>query len=80
MDGWSIVRSPVVLIEIAWFAKDWQGIEQVFRLERTARILKTNQIRHEVVYGLSSLSMRQAPPERMLCLIRDHWAIENKLH
>ncbi len=63
-----------------WFAKDWQGIEQVFRLERTARILKTDQLRHEVVYGLSNLSMRQAPPERMLSLVRDHWAIENKLH
>lgn len=63
-----------------WFGKDWEGIEQVFRLERTGRILKTQQIRHEVVYGLSSLSLRQAPPERMLQLIRDHWAIENGLH
>jgi predicted transposase YbfD/YdcC len=63
-----------------WFAKQWEGMEQVFRLERTARILKTNQTRHEVVYGLSSLSMRQAPPARMLSLVRDHWAIENKLH
>jgi predicted transposase YbfD/YdcC len=63
-----------------WFAKDWKGIEQVFRLERTARILKTDQTRHEVVYGLSSLSMCQAPPQRMLSLVRDHWAIENKLH
>ena len=24
--------------------------------------------------------MRQAPPARMLWLVRDHWAIENKLH
>jgi predicted transposase YbfD/YdcC len=63
-----------------WFSKQWEGIEQVFRLERTVRLLKTNQMRHEVVYGLSSLSMRQAPPARMLSLIRDHWAIENKLH
>ena len=63
-----------------WFGKKWEGIEQVFRLERTARLLKTNQTRHEVVYGLSSLSMRQAPPQRMLLLVRDHWAIENKLH
>jgi predicted transposase YbfD/YdcC len=38
-----------------WFAKQWQGIEQVFRLERTARILKTGEIRHQIVYGLSSL-------------------------
>jgi predicted transposase YbfD/YdcC len=63
-----------------WFAQQWEGIEQVFRLERTARILKTNQIRHEIVYGLSNLSLRQAPPARMLSLVRDHWAIENQLH
>src|SRR6516164_11770551 len=25
-----------------WFAKQWEGIEQVFRLERTTRILKTD--------------------------------------
>jgi hypothetical protein len=64
----------------SWFAKDWEGIEQVFRLERTARILKTNQMRHEVVSGLSSLSMRQAAPAHILSLVRDHWAIEKKLH
>ena len=63
-----------------WCAKQWEGIEQVFRLERTARILKTDQMRHEVVYGLSSLSMQLAPPARMLSLVRDHWAIENTLH
>ena len=34
-----------------WFSKQWEGIEQVFRLERTVRLLKTNQTRHEVVYG-----------------------------
>jgi hypothetical protein len=46
MDDWSIAGSSVALIEIAWFAKQWHGIEQVFRLERTARILCTGQIRH----------------------------------
>ncbi len=63
-----------------WFGKQWEGIEQVFRLERTRHILKTGAIEHEVIYGLSSLSMRQASPARMLSLVRDHWAIENKLH
>jgi predicted transposase YbfD/YdcC len=63
-----------------WFGKQWEGIEQVFRLERTALLFKTGQLRHEVVYGLSSLSMQQAPPVRLLALIRDHWAIENRLH
>lgn len=63
-----------------WFGKQWEGIEQVFRLERTARTLKTGEVHHEVVYGLSSLSMRKAPPARMLDLVRNHWAIENRLH
>jgi predicted transposase YbfD/YdcC len=34
-----------------WFGKQWPGLEQVFRLERTACILKTGEIRHQVVYG-----------------------------
>lgn len=63
-----------------WFGKQWQGIEQVFRLERTATILKTGEVRHQIVYGLSSLSLREAPPKRMLALIRAHWHIENRLH
>ncbi|GHO75972.1 ISAs1 family transposase [Ktedonobacter sp. SOSP1-85] len=63
-----------------WFGKDWEGIEQVFRLERTTRILKTGRLRHEVVYGLSSLSMSEASPQRILQLVREHWAIENRLH
>jgi len=48
-----------------WFAKDWQGIEQVFRIERTVRLLKRGEVRHEVVYGLSSLTLQQAPAARM---------------
>jgi len=63
-----------------WFAKDWQGIEQVFRIERTVRLRKSEEVRHEVVYGLSSLSLHQAPVARMLALVREHWAIENRLH
>lgn len=63
-----------------WFAKDWQGIEQVFRIERTVRLLKRGEVRHEVVYGLSSLTLQQAPAARMLALVREHWQIENRLH
>ena len=63
-----------------WFAKQWLGIEQVFRLERTTRLLKTGEIRHQVVYGLSNLSLRHGSPERMLTLIRTHWHVENRLH
>ncbi len=63
-----------------WFAKDWQGIEQVFRIERTVRLLKSGEVRHEVVYGLSSLTLHHAPAVRMLALVREHWHIENRLH
>lgn len=63
-----------------WFGKKWRGIEQVFRLERSTRLLKSGKLRHEVVYGLSSLCLHHAPPTRMLTLIRDHWSIENRLH
>ncbi len=52
----------------------------MFRIERTVHLLTSGQVRHEVVYGLSSLSVRQAPATRMLALVRDHWAIENRLH
>jgi len=62
-----------------WFGKEWEGIAQVFRLERTATLLKTGEVRHQVVYGLSSLSLQEAPPQRMLALIRAHWKIENRL-
>jgi predicted transposase YbfD/YdcC len=63
-----------------WCGKQWEGIEQVFRLERTVRILKTGMLRHEVVSGISSLSLSKAPPSRMLDLVREHWGIENRLH
>ncbi|WP_211221416.1 ISAs1 family transposase [Ktedonobacter racemifer] len=59
-----------------WLEDEWEGVEQVFRLKRSIRLLKTHQLRHEVVYGLSSLSMQHAPPERLLRLVRDHWSIE----
>lgn len=63
-----------------WFGKQWEGLEQVFRLQRTVRFLKTGRTRQEVVYGLSSLPLGKAPPSRMLHLVREHWGIENRLH
>jgi predicted transposase YbfD/YdcC len=63
-----------------WFGKKWEGIQQVFRIERTRRILTTAEVQQEVVYGLSSLSLREAPASRMLEVVRNHWMIENRLH
>ncbi len=51
---------------------------QVFhpRRERTIRGKTTI----EDVYGITSLTPEQAPPKKLLTLIRSHWAIENQLH
>lgn len=58
--------------------RDWGEVGQVFRLqrERTSRD-KSNT---EVVYGWTSLSHQCCSPKRLLQLIRDHWAVENRLH
>lgn len=59
---------------------DWPGLAQVFRLERTAHLVAQATTRHEVVYGITSLPPRAAPPARLLDLVRQHWGIENGLH
>lgn len=63
-----------------WFGKDWQGIAQVFRLQRTTCVLKESTLRQQTVYGLSNLPMNQVQAPQMLQLIRAHWRIENRLH
>jgi len=59
---------------------DWPFLKQVFKLERTITTLKTGQIRHEVVYGISSLNAEQASPSQLLTMLRSYWQIENGLH
>lgn len=59
---------------------DWPGVAQVFKLERRTICLATGEVRHEVVYGLTSLAAEKAPPKRLLSLIRQYWGIENGLH
>jgi predicted transposase YbfD/YdcC len=57
---------------------DWPGLAQVARLTRTRRIATKEST--EVVYLVTSLSVAEASPARLLDLARAHWAIENKLH
>lgn len=61
-----------------WFAHEWSGIEQVFRIERI--VVKKGKISHEVVYGLTNLSPQEAGPAEIGAFVRAHWAIENRLH
>ena len=61
-----------------FFATTWTGVSQVFRLRR--RVQKPLVCTQQIVYGLTSLSPQKADATRLLELIRDHWAIENRLH
>jgi hypothetical protein len=54
--------------------------QQVMRIERITLMLKSGKQRHEVVYGITSLSPLQASPQQLLELNRGHWSIENSLH
>ncbi len=59
---------------------DWAGAEQVFKLERWFIRVKDGHRTHEIVYGLTSLTAREADSYRLLEIVRTHWQIENGLH
>ena len=58
----------------------WPHLQQVFKLEHWATLLKDHTQREEVVYGLTSLSREEADAERLLEITRSYWGIENGLH
>jgi predicted transposase YbfD/YdcC len=59
---------------------NWPHAEQVFRVERRFERMRDGKVTHQVVYGITSLTARQASPQRLLELTRKHWHIENGLH
>jgi predicted transposase YbfD/YdcC len=59
---------------------NWPGVAQVFRLERTRWHPRYRGKTRQVIYGLTSLSPQQAPPDKLLGLVRKYWGIENGLH
>ena len=71
------VRRLVASTDLA-ASLDWPGLAQVFRLERTWR--EHGVSKQALLYGITSLSPADGPPERLLALKRGHWAIENGLH
>jgi predicted transposase YbfD/YdcC len=73
------IRELVATTELNEFlAGQWAGVTQVFCLTRT--VYEGDQMRQEVVYGITSLSPTQASAQRLLELVRAHWTIENRLH
>jgi predicted transposase YbfD/YdcC len=61
-----------------FLANTWPGVGQVFRLRR--RFHHPFKCTQQIVYSFTSLTPAQAGPDRLLELVRAHWAIENKLH
>jgi predicted transposase YbfD/YdcC len=58
---------------------DWPAVAQVFRLETIIQFPNGKRTR-QVVYGLTSLTAKEANPTRLLQLIRQYWGIESGLH
>lgn len=58
----------------------WPALQQVFRIERSVIVKKTDQQRQEVTYGITSLTPEKADAATLLRFVRHHWCIENKSH
>jgi hypothetical protein len=72
------IREIVASTELnEYLASKWTGVAQVFRLTRT--VTEDGLTHTEVVYGLTRLSPKHASAARLLDLVREHWAIENRL-
>ncbi len=59
---------------------NWPHAAQVFKLERFTHRCRDGKKSYEVRYGLTSLTPKEASPQRLLALVREHWQIENGLH
>jgi predicted transposase YbfD/YdcC len=61
----------------------WPGVRQTFQITRevawTDRTTGEQRTSREVVYGLTSLSRKQADAAKLLSLNRGHWTIENRV-
>lgn len=57
---------------------DWPGVEQVCVLERVRGVGGVEQ--RETVFGITSLTPKEASAGRRLELTCGHWGIENELH
>lgn len=71
------IRRIAVSSEVAAHL-NWPGAAQVARIERHRRVHGRDSV--EVAYLVTSLSAKEADPQRLLALNRAHWAIENRLH
>jgi len=70
-------RTETTTTDLAAYVGDrWEGIEQVFRIERRVTSTKSGKTTTEVCYGITTLPPSQASPTRLGRLVRRHWHIE----
>lgn len=55
-------------------------LTQAARVHRWRRRDASGKVTRETVYVITDLTARQASPERLGRLVREHWAIENREH
>jgi len=55
-------------------------VRQVFRVERHTTDLQGSLLRHEMSYGVTSLSEQKATASDVLRYCRAQWEIENRIH
>jgi hypothetical protein len=60
-------------------SSDWPGLEQVFQITTRTRY-HTGKQTERVRYGVTSLTMAEASPARLLAVTLAHWGIEGGLH
>ncbi len=58
---------------------DFPGLKQVAEVKKRVVFLKTGVVNESTEYLMSSLAVKQTPPDKILGLMRGHWGIENKL-
>ncbi len=73
-------------VRSVWTSQELNGylnfpyVRQVFCVHRQVSHIGKNRESSETVYGVTSLPVNQASPQRILELNRGHWSIENSLH
>jgi hypothetical protein len=66
-----VVQTSTVLNDYV----DFPHVHQVFRIERSVTMVKSEKRRHEVVFGVTSCSPERANPARIGELARGQWGI-----
>jgi predicted transposase YbfD/YdcC len=59
---------------------EWPGLQQIYRLEREVKVLRTGEVSREVEVGFTSLSRKRADAAILLRIRRGHGHIENGVH